>query len=254
MKSGLTEADAGNRAAIAHAVYVFNPDRVARPDANAGRPVLLRERAENLYYFAAQLERNQSIAVGIKSRHGFGFRHDRGLESLSRMRFEAEERIEYRAHYHALEQKSSNERDRECESRPDQPLDDQPGCAESDQNVEHHARREPRPEVRPPAISMDVSVVRVSRRRWHRMVCVGGRWCTVVRVRKVAYVRVRATDAMHFVPAGVVTVMASAVAAREPEERHRGHAGGAENHTENVEVHLKLKIHQVVGCQRLYGN
>jgi hypothetical protein len=45
--------------------------------------------------------------------------------------------------------------------------------------------------------------------------------------------------------AGVVTVMTATVAARETEERHCGHASGAEYHTENVEVHLSAH-----GCQR----
>jgi hypothetical protein len=56
---------------------------------------------------------------------------------------------------------------------------------------------------------------------------------------------VRPTCAVELVPTRVVTVMASIVAARETEERHRGHTSGAEYHAENVEVHLSA--HR---CQR----
>jgi hypothetical protein len=42
---------------------------------------------------------------------------------------------------------------------------------------------------------------------------------------------------MNLVAAGVVAVMSPAVAARKAEERHRGHAGGAEYQAEDVEIH-----------------
>ena len=47
-----------------------------------------------------------------------------------------------------------------------------------------------------------------------------------------------AADAVQLVAGGIVTGMASTVATGESQERHRSHAGGAENHTEYVEVHL----------------
>jgi hypothetical protein len=48
---------------------------------------------------------------------------------------------------------------------------------------------------------------------------------------------------MRFVTACVVSVVCSgvvcpAVTAREAEKRHRGHAGGTKNDTEDVQVHL----------------
>jgi len=48
-------------------------------------------------------------------------------------------------------------------------------------------------------------------------------------------------DAVEFVAASVVSVSSrssSTVTARESEERHGCHAGGAKNHAEYVEVHL----------------
>jgi len=80
------------------------------------------------------------------------------------------------------------------------------------------------------------------------IVCVGGSvsrgyGMTVRRANRVGgthLVCVRGADSVEIVAARVVTVMASAVAARKSEERHRSHAGGAEYHTENVEVHLSL--------------
>ena len=48
---------------------------------------------------------------------------------------------------------------------------------------------------------------------------------------------VRCSDAVNLVAAGVVAVMSPAMAARKAEERHRGHAGGAEYQAEDVEIH-----------------
>jgi hypothetical protein len=47
---------------------------------------------------------------------------------------------------------------------------------------------------------------------------------------------VRCTGAVQLMAAGVVSVT-STVTAREAEESHRGHTGGAKNDAENVEVH-----------------
>ena len=49
---------------------------------------------------------------------------------------------------------------------------------------------------------------------------------------------VRPADAVHLVPSRMVGVVASTMAARKTEEGHGGHAGGSENHAEDVEVHL----------------
>src|SRR3954469_6295101 len=54
--------------------------------------------------------------------------------------------------------------------------------------------------------------------------------------------RVRRDDAVQFVAGGILTVMASAVTAREAEESHRGHTGGTEYHAKNVEVHRSRLI------------
>ena len=51
-------------------------------------------------------------------------------------------------------------------------------------------------------------------------------------------VAVRRADAVHLVTARVVGVMSPAVATREAEEGHGGHARGSENHAEDVKVHL----------------
>jgi hypothetical protein len=47
-----------------------------------------------------------------------------------------------------------------------------------------------------------------------------------------------AGDAVELVAASIVSVASSTVTARESEERHSCHAGGAKNHAEYVEVHL----------------
>ena len=47
----------------------------------------------------------------------------------------------------------------------------------------------------------------------------------------------RPADAVHRVPGGIVGVVSSAMA-RKTEEGHGGHAGGSENHAEDVEIHL----------------
>jgi hypothetical protein len=51
-------------------------------------------------------------------------------------------------------------------------------------------------------------------------------------------VAVGRADAVHLVTARIVGVMSPAVATREAEEGHGGHAGGSENHAEDVKVHL----------------
>ena len=48
-------------------------------------------------------------------------------------------------------------------------------------------------------------------------------------------------DAVHLVATRVVA-MASTVTACESEKRHRSHAGGTQNHTEYVEVHLSAHV------------
>ena len=58
------------------------------------------------------------------------------------------------------------------------------------------------------------------------------------RVREPVSVAVRRADAVHLVTARVVGVMSPAVATREAEEGHGGHARGSENHAEDVKVHL----------------
>jgi hypothetical protein len=57
-------------------------------------------------------------------------------------------------------------------------------------------------------------------------------------VRRRDHVCMPGANAVHLVAARVVPVMASAMAARETEECHGGHAGGSENHAEDVKVHL----------------
>jgi hypothetical protein len=45
-------------------------------------------------------------------------------------------------------------------------------------------------------------------------------------------------DTVHVVAGGIVGVMSPAVTARKAEESHCGHAGGSENHGEDVKIHL----------------
>src|SRR3982751_1333686 len=63
--------------------------------------------------------------------------------------------------------------------------------------------------------------------------------------------RVRRDDAVQFVAGGIVTVMASAVTAREAEESHRGHTGGTEYHAKNVEVHRSRLIKTAVSYRTM---
>ena len=67
----------------------------------------------------------------------------------------------------------------------------------------------------------------------------------------------RPADAVHRVPGGIVGVVSSAMA-RKTEEGHGGHAGGSENHAEDVEVHLfrvylssseVLSLREPAGCK-----
>jgi hypothetical protein len=57
-------------------------------------------------------------------------------------------------------------------------------------------------------------------------------------VRRTYRMSVRGAGPVHLVPARIVGVMSPAVTARKAEECHGGHAGGSENHAEDVEVHL----------------
>src|SRR3954469_19815115 len=229
--SGLTEADARHHAAIACGIHFFDANGVAGPHPDPRAPLIVRERTKNLYYFPAQLERHQSIAVGIESRHGASVGHDRRLQRLRRLRLEAKQRVEDWPYDYALERDAAHQCNGQRQERTDQPLDHETGRAESDQHVEQHPRREPGPDVRPPP----ADVVRNVRAR-----CAAG-----CRNRCVGHMRVRGRSgdgvwragAVHLVAGGVVTVMASAVTAREAEESHRGHTRGAEYHAEDVEVH-----------------
>src|SRR3982751_5040808 len=63
--------------------------------------------------------------------------------------------------------------------------------------------------------------------------------------------RVRRDDSVQFVAGGIVTVMASAVTAREAEESHRGHTGGTEYHAKNVEVHRSRLIKTAVSYRTM---
>jgi hypothetical protein len=47
--------------------------------------------------------------------------------------------------------------------------------------------------------------------------------------------------AVDLMAARIVTVVPSAVTARETEEGHRRHAGGAEYHAEDVEIHCQVR-------------
>jgi hypothetical protein len=58
-------------------------------------------------------------------------------------------------------------------------------------------------------------------------------------VTRTDCVGVARTDAVDFMAGGVAAVAStSAVTAREAEDGHCGHASGAKNDAENVEVHL----------------
>jgi hypothetical protein len=48
------------------------------------------------------------------------------------------------------------------------------------------------------------------------------------------WVTVRRADAVHLVAARIVAVMSPTVAAGKTEKRHGSHAGGSENHAEDV--------------------
>ena len=45
----------------------------------------------------------------------------------------------------------------------------------------------------------------------------------------------------HVVAGRIVTVLSPAVATGKSEERHGGHSGGSENHSEDVEIHLYVR-------------
>ena len=60
-------------------------------------------------------------------------------------------------------------------------------------------------------------------------------------VRSPNGVTVRRADPMHVVATDIVAMTSPAVAAGEAEEGHGGHAGGSENHAEEVEVHLQSR-------------
>jgi hypothetical protein len=45
----------------------------------------------------------------------------------------------------------------------------------------------------------------------------------------------------HVVAGRIVTVLSPAVATGKSEERHGGHPGGSENHSEDVEIHLYVR-------------
>jgi hypothetical protein len=60
-------------------------------------------------------------------------------------------------------------------------------------------------------------------------------------------------DAVHLVTARIVAVVRRAMTAAEAKECHGGHARGSENHTENVEVHLRLDVARVASPTQSKG-
>jgi len=59
----------------------------------------------------------------------------------------------------------------------------------------------------------------------------------------------RAAGAVQLLTGHVLRMVSSGVAARKPEERHGGHAGGSKNDAEDVEVHLH-KVDEVLSVCR----
>ena len=83
-----------------------------------------------------------------------------------------------------------------------------------------------------------VSVVRVRavvsvRMTMRRQRGVAVRWRNSVTVGRSDRVAVRRANSVHLVATRVMALM-STVAARKTEKRHGSHAGGSENHTEDV--------------------
>src|SRR5450756_1381221 len=64
----LTETDSRHRTTITRIIDFLDADDITRPDSNAGFALLIQLGAQHLYYFTTQLQRNQSIAVGVESR------------------------------------------------------------------------------------------------------------------------------------------------------------------------------------------
>ena len=142
-ESALAEANARDCATITNSIYIFDSDCVSGADANAAFSFVGRQRSENLHYFASQFDRNQSVAVRIKSRHGARLRHDGGFERLRRLRLEAEQGIEDGAHNQRLEGHPANYGDWQREHGADEFFGYETGRTKSDEEVEQHARREP---------------------------------------------------------------------------------------------------------------
>ena len=94
--------------------------------------------------------------------------------------------------------------------------------------------RHARPVLQVREVSVNVRVPSRSRSMRDSM-----RWSNRMAVRRS---NVRCSDAMNLVAARVVAVMSPAVAARKAEERHRGHAGGAEYQAEDVEIHCSKAV------------
>ena len=64
---------------------------------------------------------------------------------------------------------------------------------------------------------------------------------------------VRRSGPVNLVAARYVAVMSPAVAARKAEERHCGHAGGAEYQAEDIEIHLILDVARVASPTQSRG-
>src|ERR1700687_1321883 len=63
------------------------------------------------------------------------------------------------------------------------------------------------------------------------------RWRSRMSMSRRDGMTVRRTDPVHLMPARIVGVMSSGVAAGKTKERHGRHTGGSENDAEDVEVH-----------------
>src|ERR1700693_5755372 len=118
--------------------------------------------------------------------------------------------------------------------------------------------------MRRPTIRMRIGLVRMNRLHLRNVSDIVGVPCRSRSMRdtmrwsnRVAVGRsnaMRCTGAMDLVATGVVAVMSPAVAARKAEERHRGHAGGAEYQAEDVEVHFVLDVARVASPAQSRGN
>jgi hypothetical protein len=256
--SGFAQSDPRNRTAIASAVYFFYTDDITGADTYASIAFAGYERSEHLDHFPAQFQGNKSVSVDVEAGYSLAFPHNRRFEGLSRLRAELEERVEDWANHQQLEADSTEDCDGKGEERSDQALSDHTGRAEANEEIEQHAWGEPRPDVRLPAVGVDVRRVSVNP-RVHivvsgvndvvRMTC---RVPDAVQRRNgvtvpdiVSGVEGVAAGAVHVMASSVVTAVTPAMAAREAEEGHRGHTGGAEDEGEDVEIQLTTRWYAV---------